>query len=269
MNRSLSQAGTHPIIDRLYGLDAARGIAALSVVVWHWQHFFYASTGRLPNNFITSSQPFYHLLTPFYKVGFIAVDFFFCLSGFVFFWLYQYIISRGELTCGSFFLLRFSRLYPLQLATLLFVACGQYFFHLRTATYFIYPCDFYHFIMNLFFVQNWWTSVVSFNGPSWSVSSEVLLYCIFFGLARLNILRHVTASLVLAFLGILPIWHDLPIASGLTGFYLGGCIYFLWQRLLNSNHAWRNAVIVAVLGGFAWAAFIAIVKVMQSESLSG
>jgi uncharacterized membrane protein len=27
--------------ERLHTLDTLRGIAALSVVFWHWQHFFY------------------------------------------------------------------------------------------------------------------------------------------------------------------------------------------------------------------------------------
>ncbi|MDF7795325.1 hypothetical protein [Pseudomonas syringae] len=34
---------------RLYTLDVLRGVAALSVVFWHWQHFFYVDnklTGR-------------------------------------------------------------------------------------------------------------------------------------------------------------------------------------------------------------------------------
>jgi peptidoglycan/LPS O-acetylase OafA/YrhL len=27
-------------VPRIYALDAFRGVAALSVVVWHWQHFY-------------------------------------------------------------------------------------------------------------------------------------------------------------------------------------------------------------------------------------
>jgi hypothetical protein len=31
-------------IERFYALDAMRGLAALSVVFWHWPHFFFTGT---------------------------------------------------------------------------------------------------------------------------------------------------------------------------------------------------------------------------------
>jgi len=53
---------------QLYALDVSRGIAALAVVVWHWQHFAYKK-GSLSQEFIRESQPLYDLLRLFYEKG--------------------------------------------------------------------------------------------------------------------------------------------------------------------------------------------------------
>ena len=42
----------------LYALDVSRGVAALSVVLWHWQHFAYKGNS-LSQDFIRENQPLY------------------------------------------------------------------------------------------------------------------------------------------------------------------------------------------------------------------
>src|SRR5882724_7118049 len=98
---------------RLYALDTLRGFAALSVVLWHWQHFF-AISGTWQQGWQKSSEPFYQFLRPFYAEGWAAVDLFFALSGFIFFWLYAEAIREARISAFRFAWLRFSRLYPLQ-----------------------------------------------------------------------------------------------------------------------------------------------------------
>jgi peptidoglycan/LPS O-acetylase OafA/YrhL len=46
-----------------------RGIAALSVLLWHYQHFFFAN----PSTFDRSQQPFYSLFNTFYINGFLVL----------------------------------------------------------------------------------------------------------------------------------------------------------------------------------------------------
>ncbi|UJL35757.1 acyltransferase family protein [Pantoea agglomerans] len=82
------------VINRNYSLDVLRGLAALSVVLWHWQHFFYVA-GR-PVNFRTENQPFFEYLSLFYLHGSLAVELFFSISGFVFFWLYAIPIQEKK-----------------------------------------------------------------------------------------------------------------------------------------------------------------------------
>src|SRR5437762_3835756 len=165
---------------RLYSLDVLRGLAALSVVFWHWQHFSYS--GTQPAIVSPERLPLYPVFFLFYTKGALAVDLFFSLSGFVFFWLYSDSVSRKTISGREFAWLRFTRLYPLHLATLLAVAFGQWAYHSRTGAFFVYHFnDAKHFALNLFLGSSWGLeNGFSFNGPVWSVSVEVALYAMFF-----------------------------------------------------------------------------------------
>ena len=68
------------IRQRFYLLDILRGLASLTVVVWHYQHFFFIAPETLPLDFDRSQQPFYWILFPFYEQGLRAVQLFFALS---------------------------------------------------------------------------------------------------------------------------------------------------------------------------------------------
>jgi peptidoglycan/LPS O-acetylase OafA/YrhL len=171
--------------DRLLTLDVARGVAALSVVVFHWSHFHQANgdiAGALPQNL-----PLYAVFWPAYHFGTLGVDFFFVLSGAIFFTKYAHAITERRVTGWQFFVLRFSRLYPLHFATLLLVAALQWALVRRIGHAVIYEAnDLPHFVVNLLFIQNWGISALtsdsSFNAPSWSLSIEALLYIVFFAL---------------------------------------------------------------------------------------
>ncbi|MBX9885837.1 MAG: acyltransferase [Novosphingobium sp.] len=87
------------------GLDGLRGVAALSVGVLH-------ADGLI-------------LHCGFNSMTFLAVDFFFCLSGFVLSHAYGARLTDGTLGPGRFFVLRLCRLYPMILAgAVLAVAVG-------------------------------------------------------------------------------------------------------------------------------------------------
>jgi peptidoglycan/LPS O-acetylase OafA/YrhL len=75
-------------------LDGLRGVAALAVVIFHFMEWVYTDPGR---NFIGH--------------GFLAVDFFFCLSGFVMGYAYDDRIAQIGIL--NFFKSRVIRLHPL------------------------------------------------------------------------------------------------------------------------------------------------------------
>lgn len=221
---------------RLYLLDISRGIASLSVVLWHWNHFAFEKH-ILSKDFILENQPLYYVLKIFYEKGYTGVDYFYLLSGFIFFWLYKDSIKMKVTTARVFIIHRFSRLYPLHLVTLFIVALLQYIYVSRQGYSFIYPFnDLYHFLLQLGFASYWglqkgW----SFNGPIWSVSIEVILYFTFFLSAvylqgdRLFCLIVSVVSVTLLYL------TDQAIFEGLSLFFLGGFIYNSLIKINNKN----------------------------------
>ncbi|WP_347053016.1 acyltransferase family protein [Flavobacterium olei] len=93
-NNSAAVLNTRQHFEILNGL---RGIAAFAVVIFHFMEWIYTDPGK---NFIGH--------------GFLAVDFFFCLSGFVIGYAYDDRIKKMGLR--NFFLARIIRLHPLVLA---------------------------------------------------------------------------------------------------------------------------------------------------------
>src|SRR6185295_10029974 len=93
---------------RAYLLDALRGLAALSVVLFHWKQFLWV--GTTPGHVDYHALPGSTLLWFFYTRGGQAVDLFFVLSGFVFYWLYSQAIAQRRVGAREFAILRFSRL---------------------------------------------------------------------------------------------------------------------------------------------------------------
>src|SRR2546428_11259912 len=83
-------------------------------------------------------MPFIDVCFLLYAKGWLAVELFFSLSGFIFFWLYSKAIAQDTVSAREFFVLRFSRLYPLHFATLLAVAGGQLAYHQVAGNFFIY-----------------------------------------------------------------------------------------------------------------------------------
>jgi peptidoglycan/LPS O-acetylase OafA/YrhL len=241
-------------VKRLHSLDALRGLAALSVVVWHWQHFF-AIDGGWPNNWNPADQPFYGVLKPLYEQGWVAVDLFFALSGFIFFWLYGEAIRERRIAAVNFAVLRFSRLYPLHFATLIGVSFLQTVFARDSGSFFIYTAnDLRHFLLNLAFVQQWAppSSDLSFNGPSWSVSVEVLLYAVFFMFCRTGLGSR--QALALVALGVAIFHWNNPVARGLIGFFLGGIAFHAGEAIAARNGARRIATLVCAAAVLAWVA---------------
>ena len=218
-----------------YLLDIVRGFAALSVVLWHWSHFYSTSHQELAADFEVSKQPFYLILYPFYNNGLMAVDMFFLISGFVFFFLYSKSIQDKKVSFASFFSLRFSRLYPLHFLTLIIVLLLQSYFKNHNGYYFVYFFnDVYHFILNLFFATSWGLEKgPSFNGPNWSVSVEILLYVIFFIVCRYRLKKLILVFLV--FFGLILQVFYAPIGHGLFSFFGGGLLYYLYLYIIKTG----------------------------------
>lgn len=243
---------------RLYSLDVLRGVAALAIIFWHWQHFF-AIRGKWQAVWSRGMEPLYPAFKPLYDLGWVAVDIFFAVSGFVFFWLYLEPIRKREIGAGKFALQRFSRLYPLYVATLLMATAMQLTFHSATGNWFIFDAnDWSHFLKSLFLVQQWLPpdELQSFNGPAWAVSIEVLLYVVFFVVVRMG-LRGPIAATALAIIGAVYFFHDGQIGRGIMGFFWGGVTFYAVRWLSAQPRARAVFPIVGFAAVVAWAIAIA------------
>ncbi len=248
----------YPPVQRFWLLDNLRGLASLSVVVFHYQHFYFSAPGVLEAGFNQSAQPFYGFLAIFYNMGYNAVQLFFVISGFVFFFVYYKSLRDRTVSGFEYFVARFSRLYPLHAATLLIVALGQWISVGVTGQFTVYPYnDFYHFVLNVFFASDWGLQLgESFNGPVWSLSVEVVTY-FFFYLYSSQIAsrssRHFGNALITIFL-LLIIWRLAPtsireIIRATICFFLGGLAFFACGEVAKLKNLQRLYILAAVCAG--------------------
>ena len=145
-------------------LDGLRGVAALMVIVFHCFETYIPVFG-----------------TQIVNHGYLAVDFFFVLSGFVI--GYAYDDRWNRMTTWGFFKRRLTRLHPMVIAGTL-VGAATFFFAgaafpqtLQNPGWKIALC----FVMGLLMIPcgtgldiRGWGEMNSFNGPNWSLTFE---YC--------------------------------------------------------------------------------------------
>ena len=239
-------------VQRLRSLDGLRGVAALSIVVWHWQHFFIG--GLFPHIPSVDELPFYRWLPFLYKSGWLAVDLFFCLSGFVFYWLYAGEVRSRSIAFTFFAWLRFSRLYPLHLATLALTAAGLAIYLRLTGVPFLYPWDdAYDFALQVSLASGWgFERGPSFNTPAWSISVEVLLYVIFFVINRTWRTSSIAVPLIAASVGHFFVydWNE-AIGRGVQAFFMGAVAFHAFRRFEGKSQA---PTLAALITGALWLA---------------
>lgn len=243
-------------IKHYHWIDVFRGIAALSIIVWHYQHFYWTTLDVRSPGFSRSEQPFYDVLWIFYELGHNAVLFFWIISGFVF----ANVYANSKSSTRQFVVNRFARLYPLHFVTLIVVALLQYVSWQQIGRFQVFSTnDIYHFVLNLFFVSHWGLQTgSSFNVPIWSVSVEIFIYGVFWCLLpvmfRWGILG--SAALITVFISLIAL--QVPGLFWLCGFYFfAGVAVFLLQEKLKSR-----PLLLVLLGtvGFLTGAFLCLLQ---------
>lgn len=209
-----------------YWIDLLRWLAALGIVFTHYQTLFFKTW---QNHFDRSVQPLYELFWFFYEFGGYGVWFFWIISGFVFTNLY----IKLNISKKNFFIARFARLYPLHFLTLIIVLALQSYSFFNFKEYQIYFInDFYHFILNIFFISKWgFENGQSFNYPIWSVSVELLILFFFiFSISFLKKLKIILPVIMIIiskiFLYIMP-FTAYEIYTCFFYFFSGSFLYFI------------------------------------------
>ncbi len=233
----------------MLALDALRGIAALSVVVAHIGWTMSLSHTGVDRN------------------GYLMVDFFFVLSGFVIALNYREKIA-GAADFARFLWLRFFRLYPLHLTMLgvfLLFECVTLFEQTR---YGIGGAPAFGlngakaFFSQLALVQAFGINADdTFNGPSWSISTEFWTYAVFAVVLILVSRRHLTAAasaIVVLAVSVFLVRHQglthssdrLSEARCLYGFFSGviACsVYGEWKSAKSLGSRPALAAIAAII----------------------
>jgi peptidoglycan/LPS O-acetylase OafA/YrhL len=174
-------------------LDGLRGIAALFIVLFH-----------LP----ASLQLWFS-----FPNAWIAVDFFFCLSGFVIAFSYEGRLLRG-MRWRDFTVARLIRLYPLYILGTAFVLVSGLLFAKVYSNNHLTP---YKLILSVLlaalFMPNLggaWTNgcIFPLDGPAWSLFFDVFANLVYAGLVRLRLARSLLVGLIalicLAMLALYP-----------------------------------------------------------------
>lgn len=215
-----------------HGIDALRGLAALTVVLFHYKNFIYG--GPAPADVTMErlgATPLFQVIGPLAERGPDAVMLFWLISGFVFTHVYAGRAEKSGLR--NFWAHRFSRLYPLHFTTLIVVALLQLWAEFAYGRSFVYHNqDLKHFTLQLFMASNWgFEDGNSFNGPIWSVSIEIAIYAAFFLFLQLP--RFTLAGVGAALAGFMAVFLALQSQIALCGVYFfgGAGAYLLHQRL--------------------------------------
>lgn len=176
--------------NRFEALDGWRGICACLVVFFHFHGYSPLYTSGLVRN------------------SYLFVDFFFVLSGFVIAWNYQSRLD-GWPGVRRFLILRIGRVYPLHLFVLLcFVAWETVRLFAHNERAFAGANSPGAVISNLLLLQGMGVhDSLTWNGPSWSISTEMWTYvtfalvCAWFGMRNWMLLAAaLVAPLMLAHL---------------------------------------------------------------------
>jgi peptidoglycan/LPS O-acetylase OafA/YrhL len=223
-------------------LDSLRGFASLGIILWHYRAHFRA-------------VPLLSVFEPFYRAGFYCVDFFFVLSGVVLAKAYLTESRRSDLR-GNL-VRRLARLYPLHLATLIAAGLLQLILVgvLHRPAFVLTHNDLYHFFLSLS-LSNYigLQRGMSFNGPSWSISTEFYANLIFFLLIRVRTGLRLDA----VFLGLVVIsailltgigngrldrsgtvlYVQVDLIRTIFGFFTGVLLYLWVIRGRDSAHGW-------------------------------
>ena len=237
-----SSGGTSEASNRqLSSLTPLRGLAAFWVVLYHYcgNAQFFPNLDVTPHSYLVSK-------------GYLAVDMFFVLSGFVMAHVYRRAFSEGVSEhYRSFLVARIARLYPLHVfILLLFVAtaaASQFMAGLATGSFESIPLtgprSWGAIIANIFMLQGLSAGQLSWNYPTWSISVEFMAYLAFpFALPAIarapRAIKVLIAALLFAVLawlagltkGDLDQWNG-PIAlmRCMPEFLLGTLLYFAFR----------------------------------------
>lgn len=215
---------------RLELLDYGRFFAAISVVLYHY------SFNGINNGKITSIShiPF---VIEWTKYGFLGVEFFFMISGYVIFY------SAQKRTAAEFAVGRATRLYPAYWVAILFTSFFAFFWGGD-----LMSVSAYQLAVNFTMLQMF-VGVPNVDGVYWTLAYEMIFYFAVFVLLLCGLRNHLQK--------IFLCWPLVFIAALLLGwqnaFYLGGFFYYFSAgtllAIIANKFSWQAALSLLTVYG--------------------
>lgn len=258
VNEQGMRLGTIEPRNEILALTSLRGVAALGVVIFHFRDQFGSAIDL-------------DKYTVFFSRGYLLVDFFFVLSGFVIALSYTHFFAGGFSAnkYGVFLAKRLGRIYPLHIVVLAgFVLSEAAKYLVATSANPPFSVNTFNaLIANILLIQAWGIfDHFTWNHPAWSISTEWFAYLIFpFLAAVLSKARSYTAiGVVVAVCFAELAWlerytgGDTPVSLFLLrcipSFVLGMVVYRLglfmphrMQEILASNSAFAASLLLSVV----------------------
>ena len=206
--------------DRLPGLNTLRFILAIWVVLIHYSLFLQWTGTR----FSQAELPLYQYLGWFYAHWDEPVPIFWAVSGAVFAVSYP---NSTVFNTKRFLVARFARLFPLHWIAL-GLTISIHLLHFYILQEFTYKLSFPVIAFNIMLIQRWLPLFnESLNGPSWSISVEILTYVVF---ALYRIVNYLWADLFIVVLStFLLMFSHTEIRNSP---YLSISLFFITRRLV-------------------------------------
>ena len=205
---------------RVNEIDLLRFIAALVVVLFHYAFRGYAADDL-------SIMP-YPLLAPFAKYGYLGVELFFMISGFVI------LMTASHATVKGFFISRITRLYPA-----FWVACSLSFLITLWIGAPQFKTSFVEYLVNMTMLGGF-LGVNAIDGSYWSLFIELRFYLLIFILLLLKKIPYaqtvltlwLLVSLLLEFQPI-AILRSIFITDYAAFFIAGSTCFLIWAESLS------------------------------------
>lgn len=234
-------------------LEVLRFLAALSVVIVHFHWFADPDLPGVGKSWKLEDAAFTDFLSFVYTYGDYGVQFFWLLSGFIFFSQYAAKISQRSVSSGRFALLRFSRLYPLNIATMVAALVLQQVYSTAVnggrGPFESDSANLFDVLRHVGFASAWgdpFNQNATLNLPVWSVSMEILAYVSFFAAMRYapRITMLLTPSAFVAMLMVSSTPNFL--IQVFVFFYAGGALYIATRFLETRMSARVKAAALAI-----------------------
>lgn len=220
-------------------LTSLRFVFALMVFVSHFEWI--------------QNEKFKYFFELYFKEGYFGVSFFFVLSGFILALNYK----GKPIKLTSFYVARFSRIYPVYIFTLLLII--PLVMWSRWDEFYDWSVKL---LLNIFCLQSFVPDMnyyFSFNAPAWSVSVEIFFYAMFPLLIRFNgvYLKILFLLIACAIIYVIPFadyytahaFFYVSPAFRIVDFFIGICLFDIFEHkpMNGSKFKWTLLEIASIL----------------------